>query len=107
MTYSANEFRNKHALYAPCDTIGFEQKIFDLGLLINECGLFSCEKIKREIPFDDLMERVRLLRPKRTVLTHIEEIEVDAWGWDHLEKMKRRYADVDFDFAFDGMEITV
>jgi hypothetical protein len=74
-------------------------------LLINECGVFSYDKIKDEISFPALMERIRLLRPRRTVLTHIEEIEVNAWGWDYLDRMKKLYADVNFDFAYDGMEI--
>jgi phosphoribosyl 1,2-cyclic phosphate phosphodiesterase len=95
----------KKVLYAPCDTIGFDQRIYDIDLLINECGVFSYDKIKDEISFPVLMERIRLLRPRRTVLTHIEEIEVNAWGWNYLAKMKKLYADVNFDFAYDGMEI--
>lgn len=53
------------------------------------------------------MERVRLLMPRRTVLTHIEEIEVNAWGWDHLGEMRKQYSDINFDFAHDGMKIPV
>ncbi len=101
------EETNKRVLYAPCDTMNFEQKIFNVDLLINECGVFSYEKIKHEIPFPALMERIKLLKPKRTILTHIEEIEINAWGWNYLDKMKERYADVNFDFAYDGMEIEV
>jgi phosphoribosyl 1,2-cyclic phosphate phosphodiesterase len=96
---------NKKVLYAPCDTISFEQKIYDLDLLINECGVFSYDKIKDEISFPALMERIRLLKPKRTVLTHIEEMEVSAWGWDYLDRMKEQHSDINFDFAYDGMEI--
>jgi phosphoribosyl 1,2-cyclic phosphate phosphodiesterase len=98
---------NKKALYAPCDTIGFEQKIFDLDTLINECGVFSYDKIRDEISFAALMERLRLLKPRRTILTHIEEIEVNAWGWEHLDKMRKQYSDINFDFAYDGMKIEV
>jgi phosphoribosyl 1,2-cyclic phosphate phosphodiesterase len=98
---------NKKALYAPCDTISFEQKIFDLDLLINECGVFSYDKIKDEISFPTLIQRLRLLKPKRTVLTHIEEIEVNAWGWHHLDRMRKQYSDINFDFAYDGMKIQV
>jgi len=99
------EENSKRVLYAPCDTISFEQKIFNLDLLIHECGLFSHEKIKGEISFPAMIERIRLFKPKRTILTHIEEIEINAWGWDYLEKMKKQYSDVDFDFAYDGMKI--
>jgi phosphoribosyl 1,2-cyclic phosphate phosphodiesterase len=97
----------KKALYAPCDTLSFKQRIYDLDLLTNECGVFSYDKIKDEISFPALMERIRLLRPKRTVLTHIEEIELNAWGWDYLNRMKKQYSDINFDFAYDGMEIQI
>ena len=101
------EENNKRVLYAPCDTIDFQQKIYNLDLLINECGLFSYEKIKEEIPFPELMERIKTLKPKRTILTHIEEIEIKAWGWNYLEKMKNKYKDVNFDSAFDGRQIEI
>jgi phosphoribosyl 1,2-cyclic phosphate phosphodiesterase len=101
------EENDKRVLYAPCDTINFEQKIYDLDLLINECGLFSYEKIRGEISFPALMERISVLRPKRTVLTHIEEIEINTWGWQYLDKMKNEYKDINFEFAFDGMNIEI
>lgn len=99
------EENDKRVLYAPCDAISLEQKIFNLDLLIHECGLFSHEKIKNEISFPSMIERIRLFKPNRTILTHIEEIEINAWGWNYLEKMKKQYSDVDFDFAYDGMQI--
>jgi len=97
--------RKKRALYAPCDTIDFEQEIFDLDFLINECGLFSYRKVKKEISFPALMKRIRHLRPKKAILTHIEEEELRVWGWDYLDKMKKRYSDINFDFAHDGMKV--
>lgn len=97
----------KRVLYAPCDTINFEQRIYDLDLLINECGVFSYDKIKSEIAFPALMKRIKLLKPKRTLLTHIEEVEINAWGWDYLDKMKNQYSEINFDFAYDGMKILV
>ena len=95
----------KKVLYAPCDTISFkrEEDFKDLDLLINECGLFS--KISGEICFSDLMKRLKNMCPKRTILTHIEEIEVNAFGEEHLQKMKDKHSDVNFDFAHDGMQI--
>ncbi len=94
-------------LYAPCDTIHLEQTVFNLDLLIHECGLFNYEKDQSEISFPALMERIRVLRPKRTVLTHIAEDEIKTWGWDYLDQMKQRYSDLKFDFAYDGMELEV
>ena len=62
------EEKNKRVLYAPCDTRNFEQKVFNLDLLITECGLFSYEKTKSEISFPDMMKRIKLLKPKRKSL---------------------------------------
>jgi phosphoribosyl 1,2-cyclic phosphate phosphodiesterase len=101
------EESDKRVLYAPCDTINFEQKIYNLDLLINECGLFSYDKIKNEISFPNLMERIRLLKPKKTILTHIEEVELNSWGWSYMDKMKERYADINFEFGYDGMQIHI
>jgi len=95
----------KRVLYAPCDTISFNQKIYDLDLLINECGIFSYNKVKHEISFPTLMKRLRDLKPKKTILTHIEEIELKEWGLGYLNKMKKKYANIKFDFAYDGMKI--
>jgi len=100
------ESNGKRVLYAPCDTIDFEQKHFDLDVLVNECGLFS-EQVKTEISFTALMKRISNLRPKRTILTHIEESELNNWGWNYLAKMKKQYSDVNFDFAYDGMKIKI
>ncbi|MFH1751959.1 MAG: MBL fold metallo-hydrolase [archaeon] len=97
----------KKVLYAPCDTISFENynNFKGLDLLLNECGLFS--DFPSEISFEDLMKRIKEIKPKKTILTHIEEIEVSAFGIEHLQKMKKKYSDIEFDYAFDGMEITV
>ncbi|AHB41507.1 Metal-dependent hydrolases of the beta-lactamase superfamily I [candidate division SR1 bacterium RAAC1_SR1_1] len=95
----------KRFLYTPCDTISFQQEAQNLDLLITECGVFSHEKVKSEIGFPQLMDRLKLYAPKKTLLTHIEEIEINAWGLDYLEKMKNTYKDVPFDFAHDGLII--
>lgn len=99
------EEKNKRALYAPCDTISFERKIYNLDLLINECGLFS--DMKTEIHFPDLIKRVREFNPRKTIFTHIEEVEINIWGWNYLEKMKKQYLDIDFEFAYDGMKLNI
>lgn len=101
------ESNGKKVLYAPCDTINFDnyKNFKNLDLLINECGLFS--NIPSEISFDALMNRLREIKPKRTILTHIEEIEANIWGEKHFYKMKKQYSDIDFEFAYDGMEIEI
>jgi len=101
------ESNGKTVLYAPCDTISFDnyRNFKDLDLLINECGLFS--DIRSEISFDALMQRLKEIKPKKTILTHIEEVEINVWGEKHLQKMKKQYSDIDFDFAYDGMDIKI
>lgn len=97
----------KKLLYAPCDTIDFNnyKKFNDLDLLINECGIFS--DVSSEISFNDLMQRLRDIKPKKILLTHIEEEEINFWGEKYLQKMKKVYSDIDFDFTYDGMKIKV
>lgn len=97
----------KRLLYAPCDTISFNnyKKFNGLDLLINECGIFS--DVSSEISFHNLMQRLRDIKPKKIILTHIEEEEINFWGEKYLQKMKKVYSDVDFDFAYDGMKIKV
>lgn len=101
------ESNGKKILYAPCDTISFDNYINFryLNLLINDCGLFS--NIPSEISFDALMQRLREIKPKKTLITHIEEVEINIWGEKHLQKMIKQYSDIDFDFAYDGMEIKI
>ena len=53
------------------------------------------------------MQRIREIKPKKAILTHIEEVEVNAWGEKYLEEMKKKYSDVSFDYAYDGLEILV
>lgn len=95
---------DKRVLYAPCDTISWKQEITNIDLLINECGVFSPE-IKSEISFDELMNRIEKMNVGKTLLTHIEEIELNRYGWDYLKELKLRYSKIDFDFAYDGLTV--
>lgn len=101
------EENDKRVLYSPCDTISFNNYVFykNLNLLINECGLFS--DIPSEISFDTLMQRLKEITPKKTIITHIEEVEINIWGESYLQKMKKKYFDIAFDFAYDGMKIKI
>lgn len=103
------EEKNKRVLYAPCDTISFtkENEFKDLDLLIHELGIFLYEKCKSEISFPDFIKRLKIMKPKKTIVTHIEEPDLRAFGWNYLEKMKKRYSDINFDYAYDGMKIKV
>ena len=97
--------KNKNALYAPCDTISFNsyKEYKKIDLLINECGIFS--DITNEISFDKLIERIKEIKPKKTILTHIEEVELKKFGEKHFKKIKNKYKNLNIDFATDGLEI--
>ena len=92
-------------LYSPCDTINFDnyKNFSNLDLLISECGLFSNHP--SEISFKDCIKRIKEINPKKTILTHIEEVGVKIFGERYLETMKKKYPYVNFEFAYDGMKI--
>lgn len=95
----------KKILYSSCDTISFKNyfKFTDLDYWVTECGIFT--EVDSEISFDEMMKRIKEINPKKTILTHIEEIEVNNWGYTYMEELKEKYADIDFDYAFDGMKL--
>jgi phosphoribosyl 1,2-cyclic phosphate phosphodiesterase len=99
------EHKGMKALYSPCDTLDFNRyKDFpDLDLLITECGLFS--SYPTEISFKDSMKKIEKINPKKVILTHLEEVELNIYGEKYLEKMKKKYPNINFDFAYDGMKI--
>lgn len=98
--------KEKSVLYAPCDTIGFKQEVTKLNLLINECGIFSPE-IKTEISFCDLINKIKNMNVQKTLFTHIEEIELNRYGWNYLAELKNAYPEIDFEFAYDGMTVQI
>lgn len=53
------------------------------------------------------MQRLRDIKPRKIILTHIEEEEINIWGEKYLQKMKKEYLDIDFNFAYDGMKIKI
>ena len=101
------EHNGKRALYSPCDTISFARyKDFsELDLLITECGAFS--HVPDEISFKDMINRLREIKPKKIIITHIEEIELNVWGEKYFNDIKKQCQDVKFDYAFDGMKINL
>jgi len=99
---------NKRLLYVPCDTLHFSNYLNfnNLDILIQECGIFS-EQVKTELSFPNLINRLKEIKPKQTILTHIEEIELNKWGLDYLDTLKNKYNDINFIFAHDGLTITI
>ncbi len=100
------EKNNKKVMYAPCDTIGLKGKYCDLDLFITEQGYFSPE-LKEEISFNQLIERLSVWKPKKIILTHIPEDELNKLGYDILLKKEKEYQKFNIKFAFDGMVIEV
>lgn len=106
--FKSNE---KSCLYAPCDTIQVKSEIVEeffqnLDILIHECGILSSE-VKTELSFDGLINRIRSCKPKRTILTHIEEVEVKRWWVVYFQDLLARYPDISFEYAHDGLLICV
>ncbi len=44
---------------------------------------------------------------KKSLFTHIEEIELNRYGWNYLAELKNMYPEIDFEFAYDGMTVQV
>jgi hypothetical protein len=101
------EQHQKKLLYTPCDTINFKQEIKDIDVFITECGIFDYDKVKTEIWFPELMIRIKKSDIKKTILTHIEEIELRNFGRWYLEEMKQKYSEIPFEFGYDGLNIEI
>lgn len=93
----------KKAIYIPCDTIDWKRKIPEVDLLINECGIVT--PYETEISFDDLMKRLKEQNIKRTILTHIEEVDFTNHGIKKFKELKEKYKDINFEFGYDGQII--
>ena len=96
---------NKRLLYSPCDTISFKNyyNFKNIDVWVTECGMFS--NYEKEISFKELINRIKKIKPKKIILTHIEEEELRILGWKHMKFLKDKYNDINFEFAEDGLEI--
>ena len=99
------EKNGKRLLYSPCDTLHFNkyQKFKNIDWWVTECGIFSHDKVKTELSFPDLIKRLKKVNPKKAVLVHIEEIELQRWGLEYLKKLKEEHKDINLEFAHDGL----
>ena len=103
------EAKGKRLFYAPCDTLNLKEKFIpkNLDMLVTECGLFS-GSLKTEISFEEMLSRIERNKPKKatlTVLTHIEEFEVNLVGTEALKEAEKKFKNLNLRFAFDGMKI--
>lgn len=101
------EENNKKLLYSSCDTIDFKQysKFKDVDIWVTECGMFT--DYESEISFDCLIDRIKKIKPKKTILIHIEEEELKVATWSILEKLENKNKDLNLKFSIDGMKIAL
>ena len=100
----AFDSRGKRVVHAPCHAMYLSDHpaLRDADALILGMGNpFAKESGKTS--FEDNLRAIKMLSPKRTILTHIEE----EWkmGHDELVAFASRHPGIEI--AFDGMEITV
>lgn len=58
-----------------------------------------------EASFEETLEILKMLKPKRVVLTHIEEVNARSYE-DYLE-LEKQYREYDLRFAYDGLVVEV
>ncbi len=108
---------NKKVLFAFDDVYDLEinPEFYNLDLLIHECGWFDYKpngevlfynpgkRWSDDIKFDETIERIKELRPKKTILVNLEEIYDRSYD-DYLD-LQNQYKSLNIEFAFDGMKI--
>ena len=111
------EQKKKRALFAIDDVHGLEllPEFHALDLLVHECGWFDYKpngevlfyypnkRWSEDIKFDETIERIKELKPKKTILANLEEIYDRSYD-DYLD-LEKQYAPLRIEFAFDGMKI--
>jgi phosphoribosyl 1,2-cyclic phosphate phosphodiesterase len=119
------EKKGKRVLYAPCSTFGLhlDEYYENLDLLIMEIGWFGKTKEMRKklpkehawhdhISFEENLKVVKKIKPKRTILTHIDgtrHLKVDN-DYSFTVEQTKKYSEKlnsKIDIAYDGMEIEV
>jgi len=102
---------NKVAVYAPCDIRNFPVKecLMQPDVFVLHLGYFR-ELVPPGIglgedSFDDNLQTIRKLGPKKIIFTHIEEV----WGrsYDDYKEMEKQLRDFNVEFAYDGMRIKI
>ena len=101
--------QGKKILFVVCDSINFkrEEEFKNLDLLVHECGMFSYDIIKHEISFPDMIKRVKGMSPNKTVLLHIEEVELKSHGFDKIKQLEEENKHLNTTFGYDGQKIII
>jgi phosphoribosyl 1,2-cyclic phosphate phosphodiesterase len=109
----------KKVVYAPCDSkpLPEDERLKNADVLIIWCPFFEGQlkdkfvigpknPLREELfSMEEIIGIIEKYKPKRTILTHIEE----AWGKSYadLKKLEEKYKKHGIEFAFDGMKIKV
>lgn len=92
------------------DMVGVDLAVLETGwfgkspqgsLLISEDHPIA----RGEASFEEVLEMVRIINAKRTILTHIEELF--GYSYDDLRELEAKYRDLNLSFAYDGLTVEV
>jgi len=109
----------KRVVLAVDDTKGWvpSDQMVEPDLLVMEAGWFELDPrghvlvpenhwVRRsEASFDETLKLIKRIKPRQTVLTHIEEMNARSYT-DYL-KLERKYEDLRIQFAYDGLRLKV
>lgn len=94
---------DKKVFYCPCHTNCIPKllELYDIDLFILCMGYMSNQSESYTSFEKDTLKAVEEFRPKRTIITHIEE--TDRLGYDDYVSLEKSLKDIEF--AYDGMLI--
>jgi phosphoribosyl 1,2-cyclic phosphate phosphodiesterase len=110
-------WEGQHIVLALDDTKAWQppRELQDANVLVIECGWFEYglngELLvpfdnpvrETESAFEETQAIIRALQPRRTVLTHIEEM--NARSYDDFRALERELRDPSITFAYDGLTV--
>lgn len=96
---------NKKVLYCPCHTmhLPYLEELHNLDLMILGKGYSSVLNQEWTNFQRDTLRIIDEFKPKRVILTHIEEI--DGIGYDEYKKLERSF--INLEFGYDGQIIKI
>lgn len=96
---------DKKVFYCPCHSmdIPYLKELYDVDLMILGKGYSSILNEKWTNFERDTLRVISKLKPKRALITHIEE--TDGIGYDGYKEQEKKYSNIEF--AYDGQVIEV
>jgi phosphoribosyl 1,2-cyclic phosphate phosphodiesterase len=114
------EQNGKRVVYAPCSVFNLvlDEHYENLDLLLMEIGWFGNTKQMRaklpknhpwhdHVSFEENLEIMRKIKPRRTILVHIDgarHLKKDT-NHDFLLKQAKKHKELNIDISYDGMKI--